>query len=176
MAMIDKFAKSEGGEYLNSFLTEAAKNHASTQRFINNIKASLAYEMKRNTNFVRNNGTLRYIRETGEPDQNRTDIPSPIWDDNMTGLRTAINDTWGYDIKIWGFTVNELSKTFEAKLEIEIFDHFGLNPPDIDPDIKPLFSKLSGFRSWFVLQHSTKFCKKPFITIVKFNQNVNGSY
>jgi hypothetical protein len=174
MVMIDKFVRSEGGEYSNSDLTEAGKNHESTHRFISNIKASLEYELKKNIGFLNNKGLLKYIIDGQE--QERKDIPSPTWGDYTTGLGIAVNDTWGYDVKILSFILNKSAKTYEAKLDIEIFDHFGLNNLDIDPNVKPLFSKLSGFRSWFVLQHSTRYCKKPFITIVKFNQTINGNY
>ncbi len=36
--------------------------------------------------------------------------------------------------------------------------------------------KFRGFRSWFVLQHSKRYCKRPFVTIVNFEESINGTY
>jgi hypothetical protein len=84
------------------------------------------------------------------------------------------HDTWGYDVKIKRFVRNDASRSYTAELEIEIFDHYGLDELDIDFNVKPVFAALVGFRSWFVLQHSQKFNKKPFYTIIKFNETIKG--
>ncbi|WP_254412208.1 DUF3289 family protein [Dyadobacter diqingensis] len=174
MAMIDKFARSEGGEYSNTDLTSAGKNHKSTRRFIDNINTSLAFELTKDPDFVKKQGILKYI-VNGE-EQQRKDIPSPTWDEKFTGLGIAVNDTWGYDVKIESFTIDKVSRSYQAKISVKIFDHFGLDANDIDPKIKPVFAALSGFRAWFVLQHSKKYCKKPFVTIVNFEESINGTY
>ncbi|MBS7232951.1 DUF3289 family protein [Flavobacterium psychroterrae] len=47
---------------------------------------------------------------------------------------------------------------------------------DVDPNEKPDFTKDSGFRSWFYLQHSKKYQFTPFITTMKFKKRIYGKY
>ena len=74
------------------------------------------------------------------------------------------------------------NKQYTVDLEFELFDHFGLNSEDIDPLIGKgyffntmKFSDEPGFLSWFVLQHSKRFNKIPFYTVIKFNEKITGS-
>jgi hypothetical protein len=59
MEMIDKFVRSEGGEYSNSDLTEAGKNHESTNTFFGRIDAELKKELAKDPNFVKEKGMLK---------------------------------------------------------------------------------------------------------------------
>lgn len=178
-AMVDKFISGVGGEYSNPDLTEAGKTHQNTRLFINRIKQNLEFKLKNDEEFIKNKGVITYEvgnpRPIGDP-LRREDIPSPTWDDKFTGLGIAVNDTWGYGINLTKFILNKDNRSYTASFDIEIFDHFGLDSLDIDPKEKLLFSQMSGFRSWFILQHSKKHCKMPFITVIKFNETINGNY
>ena len=175
MEMIDKFVGGWEGPFRNAKLDAAAANHASTSRFFDRIKESLEYELLLNSNFIFSKRVLKYIVD-GKESNLRSDIPSPLWNDWFTGLGIMINDTWGYDATIKNFAIDKEKRTYSATIEVVVFDHFGLDRNDIDPKIKPEFALLAGFRSWFVLQHSTRFCKKPFVTLVHLNRTIHGTY
>lgn len=108
----------------------------------------------------------------------REDIPSPSLQHRI--LKMIINDVWGYNIKVNSFVIKD--NQYSVDLELELFDHFGLNNEGIDPLIgkgyffnSMKFSNEPGFLAWFVLQHSKKFNKKPSYIIVKFNEKITGS-
>jgi uncharacterized protein (TIGR03034 family) len=179
MEMIDKFVAGFGGVFTHPNLDEAAANHQSTNTFFDRLKAELSKQLAINPNFVNRKEILvNTILPNTIPGTNvkRPDIPSPSWADWFTGLGIMINDTWAYDVTIKSFTIDKATRTYSATFEAQVFDHFGLDSLDIDPSEKPEFAALAGFRSWFVLQHSTRFCKKPFITIVHLNRTINGTY
>ncbi|WP_426485420.1 DUF3289 family protein [Flavobacterium sp. 2] len=91
-------------------------------------------------------------------------VKSPIFDDNTSGLRIAINDVWTYQIYITRYKVN--GNHFEMGLEYINYDHFGLDFPDIhkyDQDI---------FYASFVLQHFKNY--KPFITKIDIVGELKG--
>jgi hypothetical protein len=54
------------------------------------------------------------------------------FDDKLNGLTIAINDTWGHRARIMDYEYDASSKKFKSKLEITIFDHFGLDENDIE--------------------------------------------
>jgi hypothetical protein len=120
---------------------------------------------------------LKLRKHYGVPEF-RSDIPSPSYPDKYGGLGIAINDTWGFDIKITKFQQDSENKKFSAEFEIEIFDHYGLNSEDIDPKVKGGLmgpANIEGFLCWFVLQHKCGY--KPFLTIMKMKYKIsNGAY
>ena len=62
--------------------------------------------------------------------------------------------------------IQRLETGFKGTLHFIIYDHFGLDKPDIEK-----FSSGIVFRSWFMLQHWKKFNGKyrPFVTIMEFD-------
>ncbi|NRS90699.1 hypothetical protein HNQ02_003646 [Flavobacterium sp. 7E] len=180
MRLIDRFVNGDGGEYENESLTYFAEKHESTLRFINNIKKNLSYKLSRNPNFIYNKEEIFFVIQDMKPKLNRKDIPSPSlgknFMDKISGLGIAVNDTWGYDVILIKFEIDNVKKRYSAILEIELFDHYGLDSLDVDPHEKPDFAKDSGFRSWFYLQHSKKHNLTPFITSIKFKKYIYGKY
>lgn len=80
----------------------------------------------------------------------------------LGGLTICMNDTWAYEVLIVDKSVinNKWSITYKIKL----YDHFGLDLPDVEKKYK----YGAGFRAWFVLQHVRNY--KPFITKVEFDK------
>jgi Protein of unknown function (DUF3289) len=177
-------------------LTQKAILDNSTTNFTNRISESLEFELKKDDNFVRDKKTLRLVGkdqfgltkyntdlnflppneipkyiydDNGKTDIKRDDFPSPTYTNLANGLKTAINDTWGYDIKIESFVLNKTEKTYKAGFEITIFDHFGIDPTDARE-----FNHVPQIRKWFILQH--KYQCTPFLTTIKFKHTINGSY
>jgi hypothetical protein len=185
MKMVDKFIISHGeDEFEDKTLTYFVEKHEGTQRFISSIKNNIAFKLKTNPYFTKEMKEISFddksdFNETAKNNM-RNDIPSPSLGNNFIdkvgGLGIAINDTWGYDVIINKFVIDEEKKIYSADLEIEIFDHYGLDSLDIDPKEKPKYANDSGFRSWFYLQHSRKYQLRPFITIIKFKKQISGSY
>ena len=61
---------------------------------------------------------------------------------------------------------------FKGTLRVTIFDHFGLDQPDVEK----IYFNLAGFRAWFVLQHSNYFggIYKPFASIMVIDVPFEG--
>jgi hypothetical protein len=187
----NKFVQSKGNkEFEDKRLTDFVKDHESTIRFINGIKDNIAYKLGINPYFTQEKLEIDFKEkksyelpsDPNAPMNKRNDIPSPGWGGNYLdkagGLGIAVNDTWGYEVKINKFILDKTNKHYVADLEIEIFDHYGLDSKDVDPtiEIKKKFAEDPGFRAWFYLQHSPRYQYRPFITVVKFNIQVNGEY
>ncbi len=84
--------------------------------------------------------------------------------DIIDGFTIAINDTWGNMIEIVDFMLYK--NQYAGKMKFTIYDHFGLN----EPDVKKIYVQLAGFRAWFALQHLDKYKGKykPFVTMITF--------
>ena len=76
-------------------------------------------------------------------------------------------------------------KKFSGKIHYTIYDHFGLDPKDMEKS-KPLpilnfikynFKDEAGFASWFILQHYEIFemAYKPFVTYIEFDESFEGT-
>jgi len=180
MRMIDRFVDRVGGEFENKILTEFAENHESTIRFVNNIKNNISNRLTQDPYFVKKKEEIFFVIQDLKTPSARRDIPSPSLGNNFLdkvgGLGISVNDTWGYDVIINKFVIDIDKRAYSAILEIELFDHYGLDSLDVDPKVKPDFAKDSGFRSWFYLQHSKKYQFTPFITIMKFKKQIYGKY
>ena len=163
--MVDKVKSNSGGEYSNKILTDTALNHENSITFINGVKEVITEYLKENKGSIEN---LEIVDESNgklfQPLKDK-DIKSPIFDDNRSGLRIAVNDLWAYQIYITRYKVN--GSHFEMGLEYIYYDHFGLDFPDIhkyDQDI---------FYVWFVLQHFRGY--KPFITKLDIVGELKGT-
>lgn len=174
-----KFISNKAGDFSDPVLTKAAAEHESTKLFFERVKKNMRAQLRIDSDFVFQEQLLinREIIDKKKVIQ-RKDIPSPTYSDKYGGLGIAINDTWGYDMKILSFEQNTEKRTFSAEFEVEIFDHYGLNSEDIDPKIKGGWfgpASFEGFLCWFILQH--KWGCKPFLTIIKIkNKIINESY
>lgn len=173
--MIAKFEKSEGGEYRNQALTRAARAHPTTIKFsdtlIKEVKAKLA-ELDGDVNkLVLSDLMQQYSKTSG--------FRLPIFNsaaDKVQGLTIAVNDVWAGKAEI--ATYEKFGDFYKGTIKVTLYDHFGLDYPDIGPDpttgrVK-FYGLASGFRSWFVLQHYKRFAYKPFLTVIELSYPFQG--
>ena len=78
-----------------------------------------------------------------------------------------IHGTMGYKIELMNYQCNCSKKSYKAGIKATIFDHFGLDEPDLNGAgwRKQLPMALGGgkFLSWYYLQHVRGY--QPFKTI-----------
>ena len=86
------------------------------------------------------------------------------------GLTISINDLWGSNIYVDDYHFD--GKHFSGTLNFTLYDHFGLDKPDVEK----LYVNLAGFRAWYVLQHYDKFNGEftPFINLMKYTVPFEG--
>lgn len=167
--MIGHFKGGTGTDYYNDILAKNIKEHDSTQKYIKLVKEKVISELVKNggnLNAIRllsgnknNSQIYKYIQNNAK--YPRFDTPSDI----SGGLTICINDTWGNLIEVDDFIFD--GKYFKGILRFNIYDHFGLDEPDMLPKSWwKNYGELAGFRAWFVLQHYDKFNSKykSFIT------------
>jgi hypothetical protein len=179
LKMHRKFIKNEVGDFSDEVLTKVAREHESTKLFFKRIRENMIEQLKLENDFVYEKKILsNHLKINPKITTQRKDIPSPVYSDKYGGLGIAVNDIWGYDIKITSYEQNFNKRTFSAQFDIEIFDHYGLNSEDIDPKIKGGWfgpANFEGFLCWFILQHKCGY--KPFYTILKMKTNIiNENY
>lgn len=96
--------------------------------------------------------------------------------DKVQGLTIAVNDVWAGKAEI--ATYEKFGDFYKGTIKVTLYDHFGLDYPDIGPDpttgrVK-FYGLASGFRSWFVLQHYKCFAYKPFLTVIELSYPFQG--
>ncbi|MFS4471301.1 DUF3289 family protein [Chryseobacterium sp. T20] len=171
--MIEKFKRSEGGEYTNPILTKHVLAHPSNQRFCLSMEDEIADRIKKN------HGSIASIEddeihftddEVGKFGRRGWGHPqfSTMKDTFMGGLTICMNDTWAYEVKLTKFNKSG-NGTYDATYKVVLYDHFGLDMPDIEKK----YYYLLGFRYWFILQHIRGY--QPFITKVEFEKTFKES-
>lgn len=162
--MIARFKANTGGEFTDAVLTKHVKEHESTKRFSTSLEKLITDSIKNGK------GNLKPLKNetvywTGKP-YGRPQFSSKK-DTFFGGLTICINDTWAYEVSITEYTLSGTS--FSGKYKVTLYDHFGLDQPDVEKK----YSWLAGFRSWYILQHRRNY--KPFITKVEFENTFNGT-
>ncbi|GAA5092373.1 hypothetical protein GCM10023210_21190 [Chryseobacterium ginsengisoli] len=192
--MIDKFQRNEGGIYESPTLTKAIKESVNTDEYLQKVEDYIAGQL--NTKFAK----LEEVEDT-EPyfeklvgkeriyfnnlKGDRKDVgkefknPSyTYWDKKnlagnlFSGKTLALNDIWSTEIYLK--EVKFTGDDYLAKYEVFLWDHFGLDIPDVqDPKLTKPYYFENGFRAWFILQHIKGF--KPFLTKMTFTQEFKGN-
>lgn len=195
--MIDHFLDGSGTDFRNQDLTDFVYNHPSTQRYINGAKNTIIEEL------ISCNGNLGSLKYTGQNIKDPANkfvftlydvVGKPHYDNNPknpfkgnfledthNGLTLMINDTWGNYIEIEDYKFD--GNNFSGKIKFTIYDHFGLDPEDIEKSKKFLkvfnydFKDQDGFAAWFTLQHYEIFelGYRPFITYLEYEESFSGS-
>lgn len=171
LAMIAKFERNEGGEFRHPLLTQHAKAEHSTQLFVKAVMDGV------NTHIKATSGNINQEPLAAWMGQYPTLRPPVLGAGNfLRGLAMAVHDTWGARAELVQFAQH--GKHYKGRVKFTLYDHFGLDMPDVGPDahtghIKP-YSLLSGFRSWFILQHYERFAYKPFISMMEFHYQIEG--
>jgi hypothetical protein len=183
MSMIEHFKNGKrkngphdiGADYSNENLTTAVMCHPDTIRFFNDIRKGLAEKLKiYKGNIIKiekdkitSNNTIKGSLPIQQPiygiGSDITWKPIP----KGKGLTIALNDTWAYEVQIAEYQYNEEEATYQGKMKIIIYDHFGLDNDDVkSPKVAHFFEN---FACWFVLQRWKGFEKKykPFVTVIE---------
>ena len=161
--MILKMKNNEGGEYSHIDLTNAVIEHENTIKFINNVKKWTVSYLKLEK-FKNNPEDLRVIGDSEGIIYNSSfssKVGKPRFNNNFdkfSGIQIAINDVWAYKIYLSKYYLNNNEP--HGELLFEMFDHFGLDYPDIEKYDNDIFI------AWFILQHFRGY--KPFITKISF--------
>lgn len=165
--MIEHFKSNTGTNFTNSTLTKYIKKHPSALRFCSSMEELIKNRLKENNGYISkisfknyNNGdeTPRMQDEVwGHPRFNT------IKDTFAGGLTICMNDTWSYEVLVT--KKKEVDDKINITYKIKLFDHFGLDKPDV----QKIYKYGAGFRAWFVLQHARNY--KPFITEVEFEKS-----
>jgi len=167
-SMVDRMHASTGGNYSNAILTEAVREHASYAAFVQRLGQSFETEI------TKAKGVLQKVGEVPFNHDNRPRFNTK--EDKFWGLTIAINDTWAYDVDVANYEPNP-DGSYSAVLNVTIYDHFGLDEPDLDislfDNFKP-YGMVGLFRAWFVLQHIRGF--RPFVTTVAISHPVSGRF
>lgn len=184
LAMIAKFERKEGGEFRHPVLTQKVKEHKGTQDFINSVTEQVKVHIKNKDAEINCEPLVdwmaSYKKKIKLPAfnsrRNIIDSPSAPFPDAFGGLAMAINDVWGAKAEIIKF--ERYGNYYKGTLRFTMYDHFGLDSPDVGADpttgrTKP-YGLLAGFRSWFILQHYNRFAYKPFVTVMEINKEFEG--
>lgn len=170
--MIDKFERNEGGIYENATLTAAVQANPSTIRFCTGIEDEMADRIKKAGGDLSTmeDKKIYYGKEAGYNQKHPYGHPSFPYsrDYNLVkGLTIAINDVWCYKVTLTAFKIT--GNNYKAKYEVLLWDHFGLDLPDM----QKFYAYGAGFRAWFLLQHVRGY--KPFLTRVRFEKEFTGN-
>ncbi|WP_461603563.1 DUF3289 family protein [Aeromonas salmonicida] len=176
LAMIQHFEKSTGSDYRNPVLTKAVRIHPKTQAFSQTIIDEVVTQTKQLDGEI-NKLDLSKLMDGYKARHAGFRLPSfSAAADILSGTTIAINDVWAGKAEITKY--EKFGNFFKGTVRITLFDHFGLDAPDIGPDpttghIKP-YGLLPGFRAWFILQHYDRFAYKPFVTVMEMDYPFSG--
>jgi len=170
ISMIKHFRDNKGEKYSDDNLTAAVMCHENTIVFFNKIRNKLYEALKKYKGDISKfkEKMLEISDEDVRPVYN-------TWQDIFEGLTIALNDTWAYEVQITEYQL-ERDGTYKGKMEIVIYDHFGLDKEDVSGILKPA-CWIIGFFHWFVLQHWDGFGGKyrPFVTVIKKELSFKGN-
>ncbi|WP_026581608.1 DUF3289 family protein [Bacillus sp. J33] len=172
--MIDHFEEGTGTEYRNETLTKEASEHETTKAYVEFVKNALVDELEKNGG---NLAALKFDESTKSTNdfynfiQRNASYPTfSTWSDRVGGLTITVNDTWGNTVTVKDFSVED--NHFEGVMRVRLYDHFGLDQPDVEK----VYVNLAGFRSWFVLQHYDEYDGKykPFVSVMEMDIPFEG--
>ncbi|MFR9702220.1 DUF3289 family protein [Aeromonas sanarellii] len=176
LAMIQHFEKSTGTDYRNPVLTNTVRIHPKTMTFSKTIIEEVVTQTKKLDGEI-NQLDLSKLMDGYKSRQKGFRLPNfSSGADILGGTTIAINDVWAGKAEITKY--EKFGNFFKGTIRITLFDHFGLDVPDIGPDpttghIKP-YGVLPGFRAWFILQHYERFAFKPFVTVMEMDYPFSG--
>lgn len=189
LMMVNKMKQNKGGIYENSDLTDAIVTNPATSSYCQNVEDYIAEQLK--TNFSKleeaedkdpyfafmKNGKIDYFYNSKKQRRaKRFNSPAYTWKKNWNifrGETIALNDIWATDVILKEVKFN--GDDYIAKYEVTLWDHFGLDIPDVEIKLSSgkIYSILAGFRDWFVLQHLWGY--KPLLTKMNFTKEFKGN-
>lgn len=176
--MIAKFKSNEGGIYEDEVLNQAIINSEVTKTYCSDVERYLSENIRNNIATLDKLedkapylGSSRKIKDLRS--QKNKNFTRPIYNVNKTeGLTIALNDIWATQIVIK--ELKNTSKDYTCKYEVILWDHFGLDLPDMEKVFNIIPSVGETFVCWFILQHLRGY--KPFVTKIKFEKEFKGTF
>jgi hypothetical protein len=145
--MIDKFYKNEGGIYENEELTKAILNNPATESYCKKVDSYIIKKIKSNFSniegledlkpyFIYKNENNNDIYFNGKERERVKDFGSPAYtykkDWNvLRGETIALNDIWATEVYLQTL-VFEKGGGIKGKYKVILWDHFGLDKPDLE--------------------------------------------
>ncbi|HAT4340898.1 TPA: DUF3289 family protein [Clostridium perfringens] len=168
--MVDHFKNANGIDYKNVILNKHIREHKSTKEYVNKIKELVIEELKINKGDL---SKIEFNKNGKLYEKIQKNVKFPDYSslfDIIEGLTITVHDTWANEVEIRDYSIN--GNKFTGKLHYVIYDHFGLDKPDVEKK----YVYLSGFRAWFTLQHFKKFkgLYKPFVTVIEIDVPFTG--
>lgn len=180
--MIAKFKRNEGGVYEDKILTKYVSDNPNTAKYCMNVEDYIAEQLKQNiADLKKAEDAKPYFGGVEEITKNRKlknkeYFTKPIYSyDNLSnvtgGLTIALNDIWAAEVLLK--EVNTDNDNYKAKYQVTLWDHFGLDLPDMEKIFNIIPSVGETFLTWFILQHLRGY--KPFITKITFEREFTGN-
>jgi hypothetical protein len=177
--MIDKMRENKGGIYESEELNTAVVNDPATINYCKEINKYLADRLhicKGNLNDLKDMQPYFNNKEELErrKDNGKKSFTKPIynsWGNRIGGLTIATNDIWSTEVVVTDYKLE--GKEYKAEYRVILWDHFGLDKPDMEKihNLVPIANEI--FICWFILQHLRGY--KPFITKIQFERTFEGN-
>lgn len=170
--MVDHFMSGTGTPYRNDTLTNKVQNRKVVRDYVRDIKKTVKKLLKE---YNGDTSKLKYVAaDRGNSLMVKEMQAKKI---NQPSFNRALDTVNGFGITIHGFegtsiklsSVKKNGSTYSGTLHFKLWDNFGLDEEDVTDQIQ-----WAGLRSWYILQHYTKFKGKykPFLTIIEFDEKL----
>ncbi|OXA83241.1 DUF3289 family protein, partial [Flavobacterium hibernum] len=190
--LIAKFKRSEGGIFESPIMTKHALARSETDEYCQKVEDYIAEQLKNNLSkleevedvepyFAKKIGVENlFFNSKGERSKRNKIFSKPTYSYGALheapikatdGLTIALNDIWAAEVLLKELLFE--GNNYTAKYEVILWDHFGLDLPDMEKIFNIIPSVNETFISWFVLQHLRGY--KPFLTKIKFQKEFQGS-
>jgi len=167
--LIAKFRRNEGGVYEDAAMTAAANANERTATFCQGVEDEIAERIKTNAGKISKVKDDRiYFSRRDRPAKYATMAYN---NDKTGGLTIATNDIWAHEVSLIEY--RRTGDDYTAKYEIVLWDHFGLDLPDMEKLFNIIPSAGEAFVTWFILQHLRGY--KPFITKIRIERTFEGN-
>lgn len=155
--------------YSNELLTQKVYEDEQVQKYIEYTKDEFKKQI------IKNNGNVILAKRSMKQIIHSSGVYDIAFDRNnsgylLGGLTISINDLWGSNVCITNYSSN--GTNFSGTLHFTLYDHFGLDRPDVEK----IYGNLAGFRAWFELQHNKKYNSKfkPYINLMEYDVYFEG--
>lgn len=165
--LIAKFRRNEGGVYEDAVMTAAADANERTAEFCRAVERDIADRINTAAGRISRieDATIHFNRRA------RGYNNIAYNNDRTGGLTIATNDIWAHEVSLIEY--KRQGERYTAKYEIILWDHFGLDLPDMEKLFNILPSAGEAFVTWFILQHLRGY--KPFLTKIRIERTFEGT-
>ncbi|WP_118975042.1 DUF3289 family protein [Taibaiella koreensis] len=179
--MIDKMAANTGGIYEDQVLTRGVLANERTTSYCQKVEDYIAEQLKNKHTQLEEVDDKEPYFEKGKAmangkgtrkSQQKEDFSRPIYNNDKTGgLTIALNDIWATEVILT--KLDYADGNYTAKYRVTLWDHFGLDKPDMEKIFNIIPSVGEAFVCWFILQHLRGY--KPFLTKITFEKEFKGN-